>query len=138
MASAPVVGPRVFIAGPWETRVLLRDVWRPKLEATGASVVSRWLDQDGAYADVDHVERARRGNNDVDDAMNADIFVVSCPPDQPTFGRGVEFGIAVVQQARIIIVGPRSHVYHYIDEVWDAVATIDEAAALVRDWSRKL
>lgn len=121
---------RYYFAGAYARRAELEAyAAQMKFGPAGAEVVSRWLTdpQEGLDAGFSvgqlttpaAVETAwRYGQRDVDDLSRADA-IVSFTGDGVRGGRHVEHGIALCyhgvyswQPIRLIVVGPREHVFH--------------------------
>ena len=95
-----------------------------ELEALGHVVTSRWIREPGpTYADLDAMSPYNREAHEVRCAEQAveDLALAVCclsftePPGIPNDSRGgrhVEFGYALGLDLRLIIVGPREHVFH--------------------------
>lgn len=120
--------PTVYLAAAFSRAAEMRGC-RDQLEQHGYKVVSRWIDLDPkvvgdpAPADVIFLDINERpdhytGNASVDirDLMHADI-VVSFTGGGRRGGRHVEFGWALAKAKRLIVVGPREHVFHCLPEV---------------------
>ena len=92
------------------------------LQRAGHEIVSRW------HADPDHRREwkgpdnapaelnARLAREDWEDLSSADA-VVSFTGGGGRGGRHVEFGMAITLGKRIIIVGPRENVFHWLPQV---------------------
>jgi hypothetical protein len=57
------------------------------------------------------------GQHDVDDLMAADTVISFTSNDGGKGGRHVEFGMAVALRKRLIVIGPREHVFHTLSAV---------------------
>lgn len=57
------------------------------------------------------------GQHDVDDLVAADTVISFTSTNGGKGGRHVEFGIAVALGKRLIVIGPREHVFHTLAEV---------------------
>ena len=98
---------------------------RDDLVAAGHTVTSRWIDLHGgdqleamvANDLREHPERAARyAMADIQDLFAADT-VISFTGFGGRGGRHVEFGLAIAASKRLIVVGPREHVFHALPEV---------------------
>lgn len=92
------------------------------LRAEGHLVTSRWHAGGHELSDVaTDTDRARLAMEDAGDLALADtVIAFTEAPDSPGRNRGgrhVEFGIALEQRKRIIIVGPRENVFHYLPRI---------------------
>lgn len=75
--------------------------------------------------------RAKFANDDFEDVTTASCLIAftELPRSSPSRGgRHVEFGIALAYMCRIIIVGPRENIFHWLDEV-EVYGTWDQAKA---------
>jgi len=123
---------QVYIAAPYSTRDLAISVMQA-LEAQGFAVTSQWLtgaveaeSDAGARMDLADVARA-----DVLLALNAADWI-----ERGTGGGGrhVEFGYALALGIPVVLLGPRSNVFHHLAEVHvvgagDLAKTLRAAAA---------
>ena len=109
----------VYIAAPYPFRdeaiLVMND-----LEAAGFVVTSRWLKAPDELAD----EHARK---DLADVAAADVLLALNPPgweSAGTGGRHVELGYAIALRKQIVLVGERSNIFHYLNDIvvlpWDA------------------
>lgn len=123
----------IYLAGSYGRREELCK-HRDELIARGYSVRARWLDgthqltpsgtplgdTGEALLEAGGPEaHALRGNfacDDVDDVRAADI-VISFTGAGGRGGRHVEFGIAIITGAVLLVVGPREHIFHSLPEV---------------------
>lgn len=123
----------VYLSGQFEDRPVLRNV-RDALVQIGLRVTSRWLDGESsipATAFAHEAGSAARlatiAYQDVEDIRAADVVVVFNPPDACNVGRGgrhVETGYALALRRRVVLVGTRGNVFHWMPEV-----------AVLEDWS---
>ena len=102
----------VYIAAPNE---LLEDarLVRTKLKHAGIVVTSRWLNGLESLSD-------RCATMDLADVDAADVLLLLNPLNwerSGTGGRHVELGYALARQKKILIVGVRSNVFHYLTDV---------------------
>lgn len=124
----------VYLAARYSRNPEMRER-RDELAALGYVVTSRWIDQhDGALPDsLDHAALngnpsagAAFGQADVDDLARADTVIsFTSPEGGGKGGRHVEFGLALGQGKRLVIVGPRENVFHTLPGVehhdsWEA------------------
>lgn len=157
---------KVYLAARYGRRLELC-AYRNELEAQGIRVTSRWLngshqlDKDGSpigehgehlveTGDGEEAARLRQRfvQEDVADVLASDCVVsFTEEPRTPTCNRGgrhVEFGVAVATGKRLMVVGYRENLFHWLPEVeffegWaDAMASVlihareyDRQAALV-------
>lgn len=116
-----------------EKRVM--QAWRDVLQHEGHLVTSRWIDG-GHDLDMNAETDAQRmqfAEEDLEDLENADCILMWNPPQLHGKGRGgrhTEFGYAIARGKRLIIVGERENVFHYLGEV-HVVPTVDAALGLL-------
>ena len=125
----------MYLSGQFEDGVALCKV-RRELEAAGYQVTSRWLDAAAAgpaTAQADTEGAAARlaaiARQDVEDIARADLVVVFNPAEACSVGRGgrhVETGYALALGKRVVLVGRRGNVFHWLPEIimvpdWDAL-----------------
>ena len=128
----------VYLSGQFEDGLALCDV-RRTLEASGYRVTSRWLDSAalGPATGQAHTEGAAArlagiARQDFEDIASADVVVVFNPADACSIGRGgrhVETGYALALGKRVVLVGHRGNVFHWLPEVtvvsdWDALGPL--------------
>lgn len=101
---------RIYLAAPFDTRRDCRMV-ADALEAEGIGIASSWIHLEDPEPDP------RAGATlCITDLASADAFVALELPQWAGRGQGgrhVEFGIALATRLPIVIVGDRSHVFHY-------------------------
>jgi nucleoside 2-deoxyribosyltransferase len=103
---------RVYIAAPYPERDAAR-LLMAELERAGFEVTSTWLREEDELAD----KFARLDLADVD---RADVLVAINPPTYlkaGTGGRHVELGYALALHKPIVLVGERSNIFHFLDNV---------------------
>lgn len=132
---------RIYLAARYSRNAEMRDV-RAYLVAAGYEVTSRWID---CHADVvgDYTASftteflnaspqlsAPLGQHDLDDLAAADIVMSFTCGTGGKGGRHVEFGVGIGLGKRLIVVGPREHVFHtlarveHYDELPSALAAL--------------
>src|SRR5216117_310723 len=108
----------IYLASRWSFKPILKSVWRPGLLAHGFEVNSRWLDEQEEKADeqLSIDEKRYFGQRDIDDIIDADLFVqfnyAEHYENDRTCGRHHELGMAIVLHKPIIIVGENRSVFH--------------------------
>jgi len=112
---------KVYLASRFSRRDEMR-TYRAVIEGLGASVTSRWLNDDAgeleAQDDLDTPEGIivgrRCAETDVADVSEADAVIAFTEAPRGTKTRGgrhVELGIALGMGKRVVIVGPRENVF---------------------------
>lgn len=130
---------KIYLASRYSRREELCQ-YRKVLQALGHEVTSRWLDgahqisdsgtpigDDGealVEGDGDSPEcaamRARFAREDVEDVRKSDCVISFTEPPRSNSNRGgrhVEFGLAYALGKRLIVVGYRENVFHWISSV---------------------
>jgi len=106
-----------------------------QLEEMGYTITSTWYlpgqpTQVNSPTAEEEVEWNRRiAHKDASEIMNADTFITlsedmnNLPQGAARGGRHAEFGIAIAQNARVALIGPREHIFHWLEEVnhWNTV-----------------
>lgn len=113
---------KVYIAAPYPERELAIGIMH-RLEALGIVVTSRWLKAPDELSD----EHARK---DLDDVRAADwLLLINTPrwENTGTGGRHVEVGYALALDKWICILGVRSNIFHYLNNV----VCVDDIAAFL-------
>lgn len=103
---------QVYIAAPYPTREQAIALMH-RLEAEGFGVTSTWLREDDELAD-------KYAQLDLDDIGRCDALVLMNPEEwknSGTGGRHVEFGWALGLNKHVVVVGERSNIFHYLDDV---------------------
>jgi hypothetical protein len=125
---------RIYLAARYGRREELLG-YRSRLEAAGHRVTSRWLWEEHDLpigASPEH--GVRFALDDYEDVRSADCLISfteepgKAPGGRARGGRHVEFGLALASEARLIVVGWRENVFHYLPDV-EFWATFDEALA---------
>lgn len=126
----------VYLAAPYATKDEIRR-HASELEALGCEVTAQWLDEPHAatvaFTSRDPEELRAFARRDIDDIARAEVFLFfSLDPEQPTKrgGRHVELGLAVAQGKRIIVIGPRENIFHFLPEI-EVVPTFTAAIELL-------
>jgi nucleoside 2-deoxyribosyltransferase len=117
---------RVYLSGQFEDGTTLCEV-RRQLQAAGYSVTSRWLDAVGdgpatAQASDSGADTRLAGiaRQDFEDIDRSDMVVVFNPAEACSIGRGgrhVETGYALARGKRVLVVGARGNVFHWLPEI---------------------
>lgn len=113
----------IYLAARYARRAEMAGYAR-ELDAMGYHVTSRWIH--GSHELDDHpapAERARLAAEDLEDLLAADVVISFTEQpraalDKPGHGgRHVEFGLALALGKRVMIVGPRENVFHWLPAV---------------------
>lgn len=113
---------RIYVASRFERQVELQG-YAAQLRASGHKVTSRWLieeaDEVGAPSTwLGHADRLRKyAGIDLEDIEDCDTFMVFTHEGMARGGMHVEFGYALALGKRIIVVGPRPTLFHYLSRV---------------------
>jgi hypothetical protein len=126
----------VYLAAAYPRLEEMRGI-RDVLEAFGHKVMSRWIDQPpGEGAGVtelaaDPAAYVKYAELDMADLAAAEV-VISFTGEGGRGGRHVEFGMAVAMGKRLVLVGPREHVFHTLPHIeW-----YPDWSRLVMAWSK--
>jgi hypothetical protein len=90
---------------------------RQELSAIGYTVVSRWID--GGHSEGTDADKERYAIEDIDDILASDVLITFTEgrSGRPSIGRHIEVGLALAYQKRLILVGYRECVFHYLPQV---------------------
>ena len=134
LRQCPMVS--VYLAAPYASKDQIRR-HASELVALGCDVTAQWLDEPHAatvpFTSRDPEELRAFARRDISDIARADVFIFfSLDPDQPTKrgGRHVEFGLAIAQRKRMIVVGPRENIFHFLPDV-EVAPTFNAAIELL-------
>ncbi len=119
---------KIYVAATYEMRDAAIDVMQT-LIVKGHVVTSRWLLVNDSMCD----EWARK---DLEDVASADVLLALNPAEWATGGKGgrhVELGYAIALGKRIVLIGVRSNIFHYLDRI-TVIDTLDEALARITEW----
>lgn len=129
--------PSVYLAAAYSSKELIRRR-ADDLRASGFDVTAQWLNEPHAasvpFTSRDPQELRRFARRDIDDIARCDVFIFfSIDPEQPTKrgGRHVELGLAVAMKKRVLVVGPRENIFHFLPEI-EVVTAWAEALDLLR------
>ena len=112
---------KVYIAGPWAERDAVR-VFAGKVVEAGHDITEAWWYHPES---TDHTELVRQGFRDWDAVQEADAMIVI--NSKKSEGKAVEMGLALAYGlAPIIVVGPRTNIFHHLPNIF-MVATGEEA-----------
>jgi nucleoside 2-deoxyribosyltransferase len=131
-----LTGSRVYLAARFARREQLIGVAR-MLESSGVEVACRWLFAEGAALSAEELDSELRAGQmasmDFEDLRAADVclaFTEQAREPQGRGGRHAEVGIALGLGHRVILVGPREHVFHCLPQVEHFASWEDAQTAL--------
>lgn len=116
----------IYIACPYPERDYAIAVMHA-LEARGVTVTSRWLKAPDDLAD----EHARKDLADVDACDWLLALNPSAYHNAGTGGRHVELGYAIARGKRVMLVGERSNIFHYLSDLWWTTLTAPTEIAAI-------
>jgi hypothetical protein len=102
---------KVYVASRFERQAELRG-YAAELKAMGHTITSRWLTEETAEGDLDKL--LVNGRNDMADVKACELLVVFTHEGLARGGMHVEFGMALAWAKRVIVVGPRSTIFHHL------------------------
>jgi hypothetical protein len=89
-----------------------------RLEAEGHDITSSWVHDPPSDSDFGLPEHANRhAHRDLDDLAMADAIICFTEPEGSPFSRGgrhVEWGFALAQEKRMIVIGPYENIFHTV------------------------
>lgn len=115
----------IYLAARYSRHPEMRGV-RDVLTAIGHTVTSRWIDMHGGkyptsftpeILNDDPAYCGELGQHDVEDVTRADTCISFTSGGGGKGGRHVEFGLALGLGKRVIVVGPREHIFHTLPQV---------------------
>jgi hypothetical protein len=112
---------KIYLASRFGRQAEMKAI-RDRLVAMDHVVTSRWLDaeKNDAVGSI-HPPKERKKNaiDDYEDVIRADAMInfTEAPGGCGRGGRHVEFGIALQADKRLIVVGYRENVFHYLPPV---------------------
>lgn len=124
---------KIYLAARYSRHPEMQE-YRDRLEASGHTVTSRWINgghqisDEGMSEQSPAVERERFATEDYSDLIAADLVVSFTEPPRSTNSRGgrhVEFGIALGLGRTNIVIGPRENVFHCLPSV-EVFETFDD------------
>lgn len=124
---------KIYIAAPFMKQEFIRGVCSD-FEQAGIFVTSRWpweTEPAGGYTDKIHSNNAAIDLADID---MADAFVLDATQPSGTGGKHVETGYAIAKDKRIVIVGGRENVFHYLPQI-SHVDTWEQAINELLGWA---
>jgi len=112
---------RIYLASRYSRREELRD-YRRRLQEAGFDVQARWLNGEHQMDNADTIEAF--ANDDWEDVNAAECVVNFTEPPRSGANRGgrhVEFGIALARGVRVVVVGHRENIFHWLPEAFLAI-----------------
>ena len=113
----------VYIASRYGTKETMK-VYANQLRAVGIEVTSTWLEEphgpNTQLQDTPDEEKTGYAEADLRDVYRAEWLVFfSVAPTIPVArgGRHVEFGYALGLGKKILVVGPKENIFHYLPEI---------------------
>src|ERR1039458_2946800 len=114
---------RVYLAASYSMKKQI-EAEAAELRALGIEITSSWLEEKHApttqMEELTHEEHQLYAMRDVQDVLDADVFVFHTDPTKTIVrgGRHVEFGIAVGAGMHIYVVGEeRENIFHRLPDV---------------------
>lgn len=117
---------KIYLAARFGRREECKSI-RTQLQSMGYEVTSSWLDLD--YSARDSKEptsappelRQQFAKQDIADILAADWFIMlSEEPDSTAGKRGgrhCEMGVALATGKRVVVIGPRENIFHFLPQV---------------------
>jgi hypothetical protein len=89
------------------------------LESLGYIITSKWITEvyDNPTAAENYQQAAEEDYENISEANILLFFAEPPEASSKTGGRHVEFGIALVLDLEIFVVGPKENIFHYLDNV---------------------
>lgn len=113
MTEALLPGDRIYIAARFERQAEARAV-ADELVTAGYKVTSRWL----LIPDLAVPENAaERAHMDMQDLTRSEVYLLLSDDVLGRGGKDFEGGVAWAWRRRVVVVGPRAHVFHYLPEI---------------------
>lgn len=118
---------KVYLAAPWSFKEQAKIVKKIFVDA-GFDVVSRWIDLhvpkpensiELGWAEANEEIMRREAYNDIEDVKECDVLVLMNiqPRNFESTGKAVETGIALILDKKVVLVGDKTNVFHYHDNV---------------------
>jgi nucleoside 2-deoxyribosyltransferase len=113
---------KVYLAARFEQKREIKALV-PLLQENGLQVQARWLDEEisptSQLSDLTPAYCTEQAQVDLDDIKACDIFVLFADEVAKTTrgGKHVEFGVALAQGKRVIVVGSPENIFHYLPGV---------------------
>jgi hypothetical protein len=128
---------RVYLAA-WFERADEMNAFARLLRQDGIDVVSRWIE--GEHKVLAAGDRERFALEDVEDVRTCDVLMVYAPAGDEhkgSGGRHTELGMAYAWRKELVIVGPRTNIFHWLPDVLH-LDDLTEARAALRAYAQRL
>ena len=104
---------KIYLAAPFSASHQVETGYAQDLIKWGHTVVSQW------HHNVPLEDLGQAARRDLEDILWADILILltELRPGTNKGGRHVEFGFALARNKRVMVVGPRQHLFHYLPNV---------------------
>lgn len=125
---------RIYIAAPWVEREKLPAIARV-FEGAGHTITERWWEHEDVpnyphhTTEAEDKELGNQATRDLLGVFMADAVVLI--NSAKSEGKAVETGLAIAAGMPVIVVGPRSNIFHWMLPPEFCVDTIDEALRLL-------
>jgi hypothetical protein len=125
----------IYIASKFERQAEMK-VYAKMLRANGHVVTSRWLEEETDEVGTklgwqhDPARLQKFAQIDLDDIRSAHLLLIFTHEGLSRGGMHVEFGYGMALGKRLIVVGPRPTLFHFLPSVLQ-VDSWDEACALL-------
>lgn len=113
----------VYLAGRYSRKNELRECAK-ELEACGWFVTSSWLKEphnpNAQLKEFDDQALRELAEADLDDIRQAATMVFFAEPQDvqpPRGGRHVEFGYALAHDLRLVVIGAKENIFHFLSDV---------------------
>jgi len=111
---------KIYLAARYSFRAEIKG-YAKQLETLGFEITSSWLNQRaGADNDMEKPDYKLKkfARRDYDDVARADcVILFTKEPENKRGGHHVEFGIGYALKKRMIVVGKKENIFHYLEEV---------------------
>ena len=121
---------KIYLASKFERQAEMAEKAR-ELEALGAIITSRWVYAEKDDNEVSDATKARYALLDMRDVYEADVVISTTEGELARGGRHVEFGMGVAWGKTMYVVGPREHIFHWLEQAL-LVDSWEEMVAIVR------
>ena len=126
---------KIYLAAAYQRKLEMRGV-RSVLQAMGHEITATWIDDENdsdgmSWGQLQLPEDVVRGSAaaqlDLADILRSNMMISFTDAQLARGGRHVEFGVAYAWKKRMVVCGPREHVFHalpFVDHYpdWSALA----------------